>query len=85
MASETATGIIYSQLPLLARVCYNIDRELGHQRVNSANKVRLRVKWQASYDDGVYSLRQVCVYSVVDKEGEGLSAKSPPPPAMPTA
>ena len=54
-----------------------IDHKLGHQPANSANKVRLSVKWQASYDDDIYSLRQVCMYRVVDKGG---SQKPPPPP-----
>ena len=54
-----------------------IDREVWCQQVN---KVRLS---DTNYDDGIYSLRSVCMYRVVDKEG-GLEPPNPPPPlAMP--
>ena len=80
----------YHQWALLARMHYNIDHThlywpwTGHQWVNSANKVKLGVKWQASYDDGVYSPRQVCIYRVVDKGGGGLEPPKPPLPGYTT-
>ena len=65
VSSETASGTNYHEWALLHTCTITlttptyVDHELGHQQVNSANKVRLRVEWQASCDDGVYSLLHV--------------------------
>ena len=35
---------------------------------------------KAYYDEGIYSLRQVCMYRLVDKGGGAPAPKAPPPP-----